>query len=290
MSQDSPPSLLATLAFLDLFKVPLEQSKREQLELTSRFQCRPRTIIERDGALSFHAEDAFWKKWKARKQRQSVLLQKARRWAWLFALCPFVRFAAVCNSVAIGDVEEDSDIDLFIITKARRLFLTRLLLTGLTQIFGIRRHGKKIQGRFCLSFYATEDALNLDLIALKPQDIYLAFWFRTLIPLTGSLLTYAEFMEANAQWLSRYFKGVAPNNAPFHSIQYFQNSMEALLDWHFLEAWAKGLQWKRMQKKCRALKDSSGTVLSDQMLKFHDEDQRQPILEEWRMKTKGKIQ
>lgn len=281
MSQDHHPSLLATLAFLDIFGLPLELTKREQLQLAPHFQSRSREVMERDGALSFHEEEIFWEKWRARRQRQAQLLKKARRWSWIFALCPFIKLAAVCNSVAMGDVEEDSDIDLFIITKARRLFLARLCLTLLTSLFGIRRHGQKIHGRFCLSFYITEEALDLELIRLKPQDIYLAFWLRTLTPLAGTYASYEAFMKANQPWLSQYFSKPFSQKQIFTSSCWLHKSIELLLDWDFLEHLAKQLQWPRMQRKYRTLKDTSGTVLSDQMLKFHDEDKRGGIQKRW---------
>ncbi len=282
MSQDHPPSLLATLTFLDIFGLPLELTKREQLELAPHFQCRSREVMERDGALSFHEEEAFWEKWRARRQHQAQLLKKARRWSWIFVLCPFVRLSAVCNSVAMGDVEEDSDIDLFIITKPKRLFLARLCLTILTSLFGIRRHGQKIQGRFCLSFYITEETLNLGAIALKPQDIYLAFWLRTLTPLAGTYASYEAFIKANQSWLSQYFsKPFFLQKQLFTSSCWLHKGIELLLDWDFLERLAKQLQWPRMQRKYRTLKDTSGTVLSDQMLKFHDEDKRGGIQKRW---------
>ncbi len=46
---------------------------------------------------------------------------------------------ALCNSRAMGEADENSDTDLFIITKKGNLWTARLLITAFTSLLGVRR-------------------------------------------------------------------------------------------------------------------------------------------------------
>ena len=89
---------------------------------------------------------------------------------------------ALCNSRAMGEADENSDIDLFIITKKGNLWTARCIVTVLSSLMGIRRrntHGlqkwgpdyiKRTKDKFCLSFFITEEHLDFDDIRLQPED------------------------------------------------------------------------------------------------------------------------
>jgi hypothetical protein len=80
-------------------------------------------------------------------------------------------------------VDADSDIDLFVVTSPRRLWTVRILMTLVFQLLGVRRYGKKIAGRLCLSFFSTTDGLDMSEIALDGGDPYLATWVKYLSPI-----------------------------------------------------------------------------------------------------------
>jgi predicted nucleotidyltransferase len=108
----------------------------------------------------------------------------------IIANSPFVDQVGVCNSVTLGLGDEESDIDLFIVTQKGRLYITRLYLVVLFHLFGIRRHGNKVKGRFCLSFLV--DRNNIDMSDLKIQnDYYMRLWEKNV----WWLLDEAEFLD-----------------------------------------------------------------------------------------------
>ena len=78
-----------------------------------------------------------------RQYHADKLWRRVARWRWLFRAVPFLKFAGVGNTLAMGWPESNSDIDLFIVTRKNRLFTTRLFLTLITSLFGVRRHGEK---------------------------------------------------------------------------------------------------------------------------------------------------
>jgi hypothetical protein len=213
------------------------------------------------------------------------LLKKAKKYLKLISFLPYLRMAGVCNNVAFNIADENSDIDLFIVTDRNRLFLCRSLLTGLFQILGLRRYGTKIKGRFCLSFFITEDNLDLSAIALKPKDIYLAHWIKSLIPIIDQNI-YTKFMKENQNFLKDYFKNEIKNT---HECveqgiisKKIKNGLEIIFNTSFgdfIENKLKKWQLKRANIKKEKLDDNSGIVISEKMLKFHNVDRRKVIQE-----------
>lgn len=77
----------------------------------------------------------------------------------------------------------DSDIDLFVETAPGMLWTGRVMTTLFFSILGVRRHGNYVKGRFCLSFFAVENA-DLGKVAIE-DDAYLYEWARRLVSVGG---------------------------------------------------------------------------------------------------------
>lgn len=198
---------------------------------------------------------------------------------FLFSLFPQIQMVALCNSRAMGDADENSDIDLFIVMKKWNLWTGRFLVTVITSLLGVRRrntHGlqkwtieyvKRTKNKFCLSFFITEEAMNLETIRLQPDDPYLDRWIYTLIPLVNKNTTYEHFMEAN--WVEPTYSPINPSWRVFYMklgsifgfLSLFENRIKKLWLPKTLTTYDKlGKPW--------------WVVITDTMLKFHDNDQR----------------
>lgn len=108
-------------------------------------------------------------------------IQKFKR---LYISVPFIQSIYLCNSITFNALKEDSDIDLFIVTKKWALRRARLRSTLMFFILGLKRgrpRGKK--RKFCLSFYVTHTHQNLYNIMLPQNDIYFIYWLAHLVPL-----------------------------------------------------------------------------------------------------------
>ena len=92
-----------------------------------------------------------------------------------------------------------SDIDLFIITQKNRIWTVRLLTTLYFSLIRLRKIRKKHAGKFCLSFFITENAINFESIAIQ-NDIYLYHWILYMKPIINKKDTYMKFIEANSLW------------------------------------------------------------------------------------------
>lgn len=201
----------------------------------------------------------------------------------LLSLFPQIQMMALCNSRAMGEADENSDIDLFIISKKWNLWTARCIVTVLSSLMGIRRrntHGlqkwgqdyiKRTKDKFCLSFFITEEHLNFEDIRLQPEDPYLDRWMYTLIPLVNKNATYEHFMEAN--WVEPTYSFINP------SWRLFLMKLGNIFSFFSLfEHLIKKLWLPRTQKTYERLGKPWGVVISDTMLKFHDNDQRKKYI------------
>lgn len=73
------------------------------------------------------------------------------RWLWLLELVPYSRKFFVVGSVARGTAREESDIDLWVVAKANRVWLNRTLLNFVLLIIGKRRTRRHHADRICLN-------------------------------------------------------------------------------------------------------------------------------------------
>lgn len=229
-----------------------------------------------------------------RKERVKLvekLWQRVERYRFLFEICPYVRLVCICNSLAYGNVDEKSDIDVFVITRTGRLATARAFLKLLTQIFGVRVHHEKIAGRFCLSFFMTENAMNLKRIAYN-FDPHLAYFVKTMTPVVGSKDSYKRFLQLNDEWLRVYFKRALEDEMRLEKLRtnrfakILQNIFERIL-WIFGNLPEKLLhkfQLKRDKEHKVRIKDDSGVLITKDIFKFHEEDPRQEIAEKFKQK------
>lgn len=259
-----------------------EPSGRTEIEKTlSRLEAK---VQERRGR--------YWIK-GATVHHPTAKAKRAYRYKWwrvnlavgLLRHVPFVRLVAVGNTLADQTAGEDSDIDLFIVTDPKRLFTARLAVTVLLQAAGLRRHGKKVADRMCLSFWATTEHLGLSDIAFGPYDIYLAYWIAGLRPVLDGGSTYREFLKAN-RWVRKYVPGYA--DAGFEApapgtVAAWQERLLAgrIGDW--LEERLAAFQLKRIDTEPRPDEPDVRIVADRTMLKFHEKERRKTYRAEWEL-------
>jgi hypothetical protein len=298
MASDLKTSILQTIAFFDLFDYPL--TAEEVLEYLYGTQ-RPVHIKEVRGLLNEmegvteHLRDYYVLKGRGklidtRKGRKFIAEKfwtQVRQYGQYVAGVPFVEMVAVCNNLAYDNASEQSDIDLFIVIREGRMWLARLLITLITQFFGVRRHGDKVAGRFCLSFFVTPKRLGMGTLLQKPEDPYLAYWTKWLAPVYGEE-SYRKFTEENRVWLKQSY-GLNFTEENLKRITFRGKSgTKKFFEWLWndkLGDWTENLIkkiWKpRTSKHAAALGPEANVVVNDDTLKFHNKDRRKEYLERW---------
>jgi O-antigen ligase len=283
-------AIVRTIAFFDLFNYPLTlfeiwkylgvEASYDEVEAALSEPDLRAVIGEKIGFyFPIGREDSI----EARHERQALSHHKSKvaiRAAKILRHISGMRLIAVCNNFSY---RPDSDVDLFIVVAKNRLWLTRLLSAVIMQIFGLRRYGKKIADRVCLSFYVTDDNLDLSSVAFA-DDPYFYYWLAWLTPIYDDIC-YADFWQKN-QWLKQYLPNVFSYRTGDERLvrdNYFSLLFKRLNNYWFnsvvgnyLERTVKIVQLSKMAKNISsvAAADDTRVVINDRMLKFHEQDRR----------------
>lgn len=241
------------------------------------------------------------------------LLTRVRRAARLFSLVPFVRSVFLCNRLAMAQADATSDIDVLVVVRRGHLFFVRAVLLGIFHLFGLRRHGARVAGRFCFSFMIDDAHLDLSTYA-RDDDVYFAAWTLLLQPIYdarggGSHDARHDMLRANS-WIQSFFPHLekrlahethelrAPREAHELSptvgrfagllrgttapIRYFLAAIG-----HVAEPCMRAWQLRRARAKYEALGRPHGVVVERWCLKFHDRDMRDAYRDAWRQRLRN---
>jgi hypothetical protein len=273
--------VIEALLFFDVFDKGLSYNEIKEIVEKQGFKDHfsERSLSRIDGIKKIEGEyvlrNADVEKYKIlfdrRKEAVKYFNTRILKYVPLLKYVPFIKMVAVCNAIALGAADKNSDIDLFIVTSKGRIFFARTVATILFFLLGVRRYGSKVADRFCLTFFVTEESLNIDDIRLKEhEDIYLKYWILRLKPIFG-LSVYARFMDANG-----YFPVEISEE---HTKVGFMEKIFSGRVGNFIEKILKRIHLRRMKKKRFSL--NSSIVVSDDMLKFHDIDMREYFFNEY---------
>lgn len=299
-------ALISTICYFDLFDYPLTIHECWQylisnlvVSLDDVSCCLEMGIegIERTGAF-FH-----------RSGRGAVAIERlsryliaerkyraALRFTRFAALVPGIRMVAICNTLAFSAARDGSDIDFFIIARAGSLWFVRAICGILALLCGTRPDGDERKDTYCLSFFASDAALDLSSITLEPDrpgdDIYLAHWVSMCVPLFDDGSAYDEFWKAN-EWAY----AVVPHRSPYRtndmrSIRhgFVLRLVRACCEKIYLSS-QRPIEWlcRFVQQRAfphslreAAMKNNTHVIISDSLLKFHTNDQRAVLRERWR--------
>ena len=186
---------------------------------------------------SLHNEDALRQRRLAGNQLAGQILPRAYRIARFLYQFPFVRGIGISGSLSKHFAEPGSDIDLFVVTRANRLWIARTcmhLFKKLSYLAG-RQH------RFCMNYYIDEEAL-----CIQEHNIFTATEIATLLPVAGM----NNFFKQN-NWVSNYFPNAGEHKIDAHSVlaTWYKRVLEWILDQDWLDDYLLRLTNKRWLKK-----------------------------------------
>jgi len=306
-------SILAPLIYYDLLDRPLTalevykyQSKSdEQGESSGTSFSQFRKILKNSPSLKNHLNqknglyflnnrETIIETRSSRLKITQLKWKTLKRLGRLLALAPFLKLAAVTGSLTAYNAKEQSDFDLLIVLKKNRLWLGRLLLTGLVGARQKRRHGNLTQDRICLNCYLTEGSLEITK-QIKPRDFHSAQEYSRLTPIAEIKEgIYKDFIQANI-WLADFLKNYPwPNNLNAKKIQpsslfdFSRRGFEWLLggragDW--LEKITGQWQSQRINKKRQNEQtDQDQVFVNNDCLMFHPRSKSDRLMKEFNLK------
>lgn len=213
----SASAIIKALVYFNIFNYPLTKPEIEKFSAYKFFhlseldtalnELEDKLIIHRFGEFySLQNDYALITRRQAGNLEALKIMDKATNRARLIQKFPFVRSVNISGSLSKNYFDSTTDVDYFVITKANRLWLTRLLLTGYKKIFLL--NSRKY---FCINYYVDEQSLEI-----PDKNIFSATEILTLKNLTGKSY-YQQFLAVNA-WAYNYFPNFKQQEATTQTV------------------------------------------------------------------------
>lgn len=298
-------SILKTLAFFDIFNYPLTLTElwkwlyspgrsftlselKDTLENSRILQDK---IVLQEGFYSLKGREHIYLR---RKQNNNLAERKFRRALLLskvYRFIPFVRMIAVCNSLAYSNAGENSDIDLFIITRRGTIWLARFFTIILVSFLRLRPQVDNKRDAFCLSFFISEDNLDISSSMMSRDDIYYPYWVSQLLPIYNPEGLYEKFLEANV-----WYKEQLPHSYGNHFSKTISETrlsraiakvLGFVISPPFLRLqlynFYRTMQVKIIGRNLGSLVNlDTRVIVNEGMLKFYPNDNREAFYKKWK--------
>lgn len=170
---------------------------------------------------------------------------------WLFRYIPFIEFVFGSGSMAVGNVDGESDFDVLIGARSGRIFTARFCAVIAFGLFGWRRskldHSVSASDKICLNHFVTPQAYALSL----QKNEYWQRMYAGLAPVYGSDEKFKEFFAANRDWLQKEPAYQADLRHLYKTPTQFKTLIESALSGGFgewLEKKLKAYQIKRIER------------------------------------------
>ena len=255
---------------LNLQEHPLEESSILEIYQSSSWL---RSIMDyQDGYLFLKGRDAIVQK-RGRREERSRAILRANRWVLkLISLIPYVRLVAISGSAAQLNMDEDGDIDLFLVTRGNRVWSLAVTILVLTKLLGRRK-------MVCFNFVLSDQRLVID-----RQDLFNANQIAHLKPVLGEEV-YERFVQVNP-FVARFYPNLRATSPWVYRPPWILRILKGTTEWilgfglaqiqEFLSrkayAWYLGRQsprWKSPQE----------VVMEKDCLKLHTNSHREKVME-----------
>jgi D-beta-D-heptose 7-phosphate kinase/D-beta-D-heptose 1-phosphate adenosyltransferase len=190
----------------DLFDFPLTFADLIKWNCSGDFpQKRSKIpVIFQNDYYFLQGRDSLVYKRVLRSRISTKKLEIANKASEVLSLIPGIRMVAATGSLAMNNAGEGSDIDFMIITKQRKLWITRLLVYFLLSLFRftLRHPGDKHEkDRLCLNLWMDES----DLVwKVNDRNLYTAHEIAQILPLVNKNEAYEKFLYKN-KWILKFW-------------------------------------------------------------------------------------
>jgi hypothetical protein len=233
-----------------------------------------RRVVEYSDGFFFPAGRADLLVERRRREALSrVFLDRHRLFLRILCAVPYVRTAALSGSIAHLNLDGPGDLDLFIITRGRRVWSVTVAVLVIAKLF--RRRDIT-----CANFVVADSRL-----ALEQQDLFTANQAIHLKPLVGAPLLL-EFLGANP-FVAELYPNFRPPDAvaPGFSQPAVVRSAKAVAEWmlsipsHGVEAACRYAYGRYLRGRAASWRSPGQVRLERDCLKLHTQSHRHSILD-----------
>jgi len=251
---------------------------------------------------------------KIRKDRYNYTDKKFKRAVMIvriFKIIPWLKMIAVGNLIGAHNLKKESDIDLFIVVEKGRIWISRFFCVLIAKFLGLRPKPGNERDKICLSFFISEDQMDLSglmldnnlgdssaefipqIAGLQNKDIYFIYWLAGLTSVYNQDDTYKKFIGAN-NWIKADLPNWQPGEPSYNRqvgrgfSKFYHDVVDMLLGG--TEKIFTKIQLKLMPLKLKEIinKDTR-VVVNDKILKLHVKDRREEYKEKFKKKLKETI-
>lgn len=285
-------SIYNTLAYADIFGYPLTQEEIWRFLISSNSNTVSKELFVKELLQSpfiFQGKGFFCLQGKESCITKRIHAQTQSKRKYIIAThitrvlsqIPTVHLVGITGGLAMNNVSENDDIDICILVKKNTLWITRLMVLVVLQIFGRRRKRSQqnVSDAICANFFIDVNGMT---IAKEKQNVYTAHEVVQMKPIFDRDFTYTKFLAANI-WVKKYL----PNSLDIKILGYkdVKRKSPNILVTQYLsiflslfESFAKKLQLWYMSRQ-------GITGVGDHVLAFFPADYAEKILGEYRKKV-----
>ncbi|MBI2669925.1 MAG: hypothetical protein HYX20_02190 [Candidatus Yanofskybacteria bacterium] len=303
-------NILATLTYYDVFDFPLKMEEvfnylinfqHLGISLLSTVYC-PLSTVSREldqlileGVIGLREGYYFLFDREylvpLRIKREKIAQRKwqiTKRAVWWLHLVPYVKVVFASGSLAMRNMDELSDLDVLVIIKHGRIWLTRFFITGLLSLLRVRRRGndKIAPNKICLNHYITDKSLSI-----PHKSIYNAQTYANLVPIfVSDSELIDDFKKANG-WVLDYVCEWDIENKEVElrlrssTSQFLVKLTEWLLDnfgiARVLEKWFGHYQSRRIAHNPVSHQTGGRVIFTDEQLEFHPHSIEMRIIKDY---------
>lgn len=211
---------------------------------------------------------------RRREARSRAFLERHALLLRLLCAVPFTRLVALSGSVAHLNLEDDGDLDLFIVTSGLRVWTVTVAVLVLAKLLGQRRD-------VCANFVVADSHLRLD-----QQDVFTAnqvIHLKALIgeELLGELLAANPFVARfypNARIRHRHVPLVPVHSRVLHGVKSVLE-LALQLPSPLIEAICRRLYARHLGRRAGSWRSPEQVLLRSDYLKLHTRSHRHSVLD-----------
>ncbi len=278
-------NIIATIAYRDIFDYPLTRAEIHLWGVgggVPRIFTLPRGLIQRDGYVVFVGRECIVGHREQKHASGRTKWETARKAGRMLSRIPTVMCIGVTGGLAMDNAADSDDIDLFFICRRGTLWITRMLVTIVSECMRIRRrpHDHRVSDKVCLNMFMAEDNLE---VPHAEQDLFSAHEVLQMKPLWDRGSIHRRFLDANS-WVA-YFLPNAWMNVRTNALTVSHANNMILYKAIYvlarcIEPIAKWAQLAYMKNK------RTNEVIRSGMIRFHPHDARVWIREKYQKRLK----
>jgi hypothetical protein len=273
-------SILAALAYADLFDYPLTLDELTEYQVGTNFSRSVllnaltndakllSLVMARDGFYSLRERSSLIDL-RARRERYSrPIWRRAIRYCRWAARLPYVQMVAVTGALAVHNIGELPDIDLLVVARDGRVWLCRRALIILVRV------ARLLGDDLCPNYVLAESNLKLD-----QRDFFTAHELAQMVPTSG-MAVYRRMLNAN-DWATAYLPralgsqtlGEVPSRRGL-----LKRGVEGVLNMQALNRWERW-ELRRLREKLKPdIGEMAEVVCSPVQCKGHTGYHRQRVM------------